>query len=87
MSISTILLPKFQRKRCRHMVFEPCVLFPPCGRLGRIEHMVRSNYSSFFKYCHFRPSNGPRNYHTTVVFVLLFRKIELNSAIPPIICP
>ena len=41
-----------------------------------------SNYSSFFKYCHFRPPKfGPRNYQTAVVFVLS----ELNSVIELII--
>ena len=39
-----------------------------------------------FKYCHFKPPNlGPRNYQAIVVFVIKFRKIELNSVIAPIL--
>ena len=45
MSTSIVLLDQnFNANDVDIMVFKPCVLFPPCGRLGGgIEHMVRRN--------------------------------------------
>ena len=48
MSISTILFTKISTQTMSTYGIRTLRLISPCGRLGRIEHMVRSNYSSFF---------------------------------------
>ena len=49
MSTSIILLDRNSNANdVDIMAFEPCVLVPPCGRLGGIEHMVPMLFTTTF---------------------------------------